>query len=191
MNICFFFIDLKNWKDCLIYIHRISDHPSWILKTNSSRKKKLLELSTRFEEVIKSVHSKQIIHSDLKPTNILIGSDGTVKICDFGIYKIMTIAEQTMARGVGSLMFMAPGIINEKLMFTHFELLFSSFWVAENFRRSSLVAFLKARKRNFLLHSLTSQRSWPMPAGALKVKIDRASKLFLIAWKEIATIWFN
>ena len=63
---------------------------------------------------MKYIHSKQIIHRDLKPKNILIGSDEIVKVCDFGISKIMTIEEQTMTRGVGSQRFMAPKIINEE-----------------------------------------------------------------------------
>ena len=33
------------------------------------------------------MHSKDIIHGDLKSENILIGSDGNIKISDFGISK--------------------------------------------------------------------------------------------------------
>ena len=29
--------------------------------------------------------SKKYIHRDIKPSNILINSDGTIKVCDFGV----------------------------------------------------------------------------------------------------------
>ena len=41
------------------------------------------------QQVVRALHylqSKlQVIHRDVKPSNILISRDGTVKICDFGI----------------------------------------------------------------------------------------------------------
>ena len=76
-------------------------------------KEEVVEIIYQIAEVMKYIHSKKIIHRDLKPTNILIADDGTVKICDFGISKMMTIEEQTITRGVGSQKFMAPEIINE------------------------------------------------------------------------------
>ncbi|MBL8182370.1 MAG: protein kinase [Blastocatellia bacterium] len=45
-----------------------------------------------FREVCKAVsyaHSNLIVHSDLKPKNILVANDGTVKLLDFGIAKLM------------------------------------------------------------------------------------------------------
>lgn len=60
------------------------------------------------------VHFRKVIHRDLKPSNIMITEDGTVKICDFGISKLMTAEEQTMTRGLGTQKFMAPEIINEE-----------------------------------------------------------------------------
>ena len=45
----------------------------------------VVEIIYQIVEAMKYIHSKKIIHRNLKPTNILIATDGTVKICDFGI----------------------------------------------------------------------------------------------------------
>lgn len=40
---------------------------------------------------VKSVHDMNYIHRDLKPDNLLIGSDGHVKLSDFGLCKHVEI----------------------------------------------------------------------------------------------------
>lgn len=64
-------------------------------------------------EGMKFVHSKGFIHRVLKPTNILIGKDGLIRISDFGISKLMTSEEQSTTLGMGTQKFMAPEILLE------------------------------------------------------------------------------
>ncbi|MEQ1829742.1 MAG: serine/threonine-protein kinase [Pirellula sp.] len=57
-------------------------------------------------------HSKGVVHRDIKPENILLGDDGTIKIADFGIAKIVDqeragklTATQTV---LGTMHYLAP-----------------------------------------------------------------------------------
>ena len=65
-------------------------------------------------KAMKYVHFRKVIHRDLKPTNILIANDGTIKITDFGSSKLMTLEQMTMSSGIGTQKYMAPEIINEE-----------------------------------------------------------------------------
>ncbi len=56
-------------------------------------------------------HQKGIVHRDLKPANVLVASDGTPKITDFGLAKRIDIADSGLTRTgavVGTPAYMAP-----------------------------------------------------------------------------------
>lgn len=59
-------------------------------------------------QIVEGMKYVHVIHRDLKPTNILIGTDGLIKISDFGISKLMTTEQQTMTVGAGTLPYIAP-----------------------------------------------------------------------------------
>jgi len=58
-------------------------------------------------------HESGVIHRDLKPENVMVGEDGTLKLMDFGIAKIVDRDDKMTMTGalVGSPAHMAPEII--------------------------------------------------------------------------------
>ncbi|MCQ2441987.1 MAG: Stk1 family PASTA domain-containing Ser/Thr kinase [Oscillospiraceae bacterium] len=54
-------------------------------------------------------HSKGIIHRDIKPQNVMVLRDGSVKVADFGIARIVDSAQQTMTQeALGSVHYISP-----------------------------------------------------------------------------------
>ncbi|KAI5189697.1 cyclin-dependent kinase 12/13 [Nematocida minor] len=55
------------------------------------------------------IHSKHILHRDIKPSNILVRSDKTVKIADFGLSR--TTIDENMTRGTVTRWYRAPELL--------------------------------------------------------------------------------
>ena len=71
--------------------------------------KTVLELGAQMVSALKHAHQKKIIHRDIKPQNILMTHDGTLKVTDFGIAKAVD-SSTIVATGnaIGSVHYFSP-----------------------------------------------------------------------------------
>jgi serine/threonine protein kinase len=80
------------------------------------KRRKLSEKTAKylFKQIIlgiQHIHSHKIVHRDIKLENILIDLNNNIKICDFGIGKILTYNKQLLYDKCGTPMYMAPEIL--------------------------------------------------------------------------------
>lgn len=71
--------------------------------------KKTVDISIQIAAAIAHAHKNHIIHRDIKPQNILISENGTIKVTDFGIAKAANSNTVTStATAIGSVHYISP-----------------------------------------------------------------------------------
>lgn len=74
----------------------------------------LQQLAGQLVSALQYLHSNRIIHRDMKPQNILLSADGTVKLCDFGFARSMSAATNMVTSVKGTPLYMAPEVVQQQ-----------------------------------------------------------------------------
>ncbi|MDE6148809.1 MAG: Stk1 family PASTA domain-containing Ser/Thr kinase, partial [Ruminococcus sp.] len=73
------------------------------------RWKDALHFVTQILRALQHAHDKGIVHRDIKPQNIMLFSDGTIKVMDFGIARFARIDGKTLSdKTIGSVHYISP-----------------------------------------------------------------------------------
>ncbi len=80
-----------------------------LLKRKQLTVAEVLDISKQVMAGIAHAHSKQIVHRDIKPHNIMVQRDGTIKITDFGIAVTLNATLLTQTNSIlGSVHYLPP-----------------------------------------------------------------------------------
>jgi eukaryotic-like serine/threonine-protein kinase len=100
-----FFIDDDPWI-VMEYISGRSLHD--IIKQQTLDERSIARIGLQVLRGLVAVHRANVVHRDVKPTNILVADDDSIFLVDFGIARIAGDASLTGQSIVGTLDFLAP-----------------------------------------------------------------------------------
>ena len=73
------------------------------------RWKEAVHFTVQILRALQHAHDKGIVHRDIKPQNIMLLADGTIKVADFGIARFARASQQTVTdKAIGSVHYISP-----------------------------------------------------------------------------------
>ena len=70
--------------------------------------KETLHFSIQIAKALEHAHSKGIVHRDIKPHNVMVLKNGSVKVTDFGIARLMSKGNTLTKEALGSVHYISP-----------------------------------------------------------------------------------
>ena len=81
----------------------------FIERQGSLRWKDAVFFTIQILKALQHAHDKGIVHRDVKPQNIMVLSDGTIKVADFGIARFARNEQRTITdKAIGSVHYISP-----------------------------------------------------------------------------------
>lgn len=68
-------------------LHEVMQRPRLGVRNDCSRPAEAAELVARVADALQHAHDHGMVHRDVKPQNIMVGPDGSVRLLDFGLVK--------------------------------------------------------------------------------------------------------
>ena len=86
-----------------------SDLKDLIARSAPLPEKQAIEIAMSIASALEAAHERGIIHRDIKPHNVLLGTDGRVVVTDFGIAWNPELTDLTMTNSInGTVLYAAP-----------------------------------------------------------------------------------
>ncbi|MGN0997922.1 MAG: Stk1 family PASTA domain-containing Ser/Thr kinase [Faecousia sp.] len=70
--------------------------------------KETLHFAIQIAKALEHAHSRGIIHRDIKPHNVMVLKNGSVKVADFGIARVMSKSNTLTKEALGSVHYISP-----------------------------------------------------------------------------------
>ncbi|MDP2884180.1 MAG: protein kinase [Ignavibacteria bacterium] len=109
-NICTVYeIDEVGGKQFIAMAYVEGQNLHELLKTGPMKIEQAIDLALQVAEGLSAAHKKDIVHRDIKSSNIIVAPDGQATIMDFGLAKRIGMTQLTIAGAtVGTVPYMSP-----------------------------------------------------------------------------------
>ncbi|TMW57103.1 hypothetical protein Poli38472_003028 [Pythium oligandrum] len=99
---------------CMVIEYAQGDLFQVLMDDHQLPEEEIRPIAIQLLQALHVLHTNRIIHRDMKPQNILIGSKQQIKLCDFGFARAITHDNSVLTSIKGTPLYMAPELVQEK-----------------------------------------------------------------------------